>query len=302
MNREGGMKLSNQCIGCLEREAIKISRKVSDDLAVQEDIIAYGARVLKKHKANATSPYITGLVYDYAKEKSGVIDPYHHEKHIFNKMALDFIDRLNLAGLIRSSKDSFDTAVRLSIAGNIIDFSLGKDIKKQDVKDSIEESLNASLFGIESHELIAAINNANNIMFIADNAGEIAFDKLLVNRIDKKKVTYVVKGSAIVNDATMSDAIEVGMDQLVTVIDNGAGMQGTLLEHCSDTFKKAFDDSDLIIAKGQANYETLCDINDKNFYFLLRAKCNVIAENIGCPQGSFVLLSNHMKQQMENKV
>ena len=290
------MKLRNQCIECLEREVIKISKKVSEDFAVREAIKDYGDLVLKKHKTNATAPYITGLVYDYAKEKSGVVDPYSHEKHIFNKMALEFIDQLNLNDQIHNSKDFFDTALRLSIAGNIIDFSIGKDIKKQDVKESIDESLNATIFGIESQELDVAIKKADQIMFISDNAGEIAFDKLLVNRMDKKKVTYVVKGSAIVNDATMSDAVEVGMDQLVTVIDNGAGTQGTLLELCSDTFKKAFDDSDLIIAKGQANYETLCDINDKNFYFLLRAKCNVIAESIGCPQGSFVLLNNHMKQ------
>lgn len=296
------MKLENQCIECLEREVIKIAKKVSEDFAVREAIKDYGDSVLKKHKTNATAPYITGLVYDYAKEISGVVDPYSHEKHIFNKMALEFIDQLNLNDLIQNSKDAFDTALRLSIAGNIIDFSLGKDIKKKDVKESIDDSLNASLFGSESQDLDVAIKKAHRIMFISDNAGEIALDKLLVNKMDKKKVTYVVKGSAIVNDATMSDAVEVGMDQLVTVIDNGAGTQGTLLELCSDTFKKAFDDSDLIIAKGQANYETLCDINDKNFYFLLRAKCNVIAESIGCPQGSFVLLNNHMKQQRENKV
>ena len=296
------MKLKNQCIECLEREVIKISKKVSDDLTVREAIKDYGDSVLKEHKTTATAPYITGLVYDYAKEKSGVTDPYYHEKHIFNKMALEFIDQLNLNDLIHDSKDAFDTALRLSIAGNIIDFSIGKDIKKQDVKQSIDDSLNALIFGIESQDLDVAIKKADRIMFISDNAGEIAFDKLLVNKMDKKKVTYVVKGSAIVNDATMSDAVEVGMDQLVTVIDNGAGTQGTLLELCSDTFKKAFDDSDLIIAKGQANYETLCNITDKNFYFLLRAKCNVIAENIGCPQGSFVLLNNHMKQRRENKV
>ncbi|MBI9011015.1 MAG: DUF89 family protein [Clostridiales bacterium] len=290
------MKLRNQCIECLEREVIRIAKKVSDDFAIREDIKSYGANVLKKYKTNVTAPYITGLVYDYAKEKSGVIDPYHHEKSIFNKVALEFIDQLNLNGLIQNSKDAFDTALRLSIAGNIIDFSLGKDIKKQDVKNSIDESLHASLFGIASQELNTAIKKANRIMFISDNAGEIAFDKLLVKMMDKKKVTYVVKGSPIVNDATMSDAVEVGMDQLVTVIDNGAAVQGTLLDICSDSYKKAFEASDLIIAKGQANYETLGCIFDKKIYFLLRAKCKVIADNIGCPQGSFVLLNNHVNR------
>ena len=126
-------------------------------------------------------------------------------------------------------------------------------------------------------------------MYIGDNSGEIIFDKFLLENLPLSKVTYVVKGGPIVNDATMEDAISTGLVDLVKVIDNGHSAQGTILKDCSSAFINEFDKADLIISKGQANFETLSSIEDKTIFYLLRAKCSSVAHAIGCNRMDYVL-------------
>jgi uncharacterized protein with ATP-grasp and redox domains len=123
---------------------------------------------------------------------------------------------------------------------------------------------------------------------LADNAGEIVVDRLLIERLPAKHVTVAVRGSPVINDATLADAGYAGIPEVAEVIDNGSDAPGTILDDCSDLFRHRFDEADLIIAKGQGNYETLSEV-DKDIYFLLKAKCPVIARDIGCPEGAMVL-------------
>lgn len=137
---------------------------------------------------------------------------------------------------------------------------------------------------------IKFVQNYRKKFLLVYNAGEIVFDKLLIEQLPKERVTYVVKGGPLVNDATMMDAKEVGMDQLVKVIDNGCDGQGTILPMCSPEFLDEFDKADLIISKGQANFETLNHLKDKPIYYLLKAKCLHIANVIQCQQGSSIIM------------
>jgi hypothetical protein len=143
------------------------------------------------------------------------------------------------------------------------------------------------LFG-DIDMLRESIDSAKNILYLGDNCGEIVFDRLLIEQLPLDKVTFVVRGGPIINDATMGDARETGMTELVNVIDNGSNIPGTVLEKCSKEFRECFVDADLIIAKGQGNYETLSSC-EKNIFFLLQAKCPVISGHIGCEQGSFIV-------------
>ena len=136
--------------------------------------------------------------------------------------------------------------------------------------------------------------NAQDILYLADNAGEIVFDRLLIEQLPMQKITVVVKGFPIINDATMEDAVAAGLTEIVSVIDNGSDAPGTILEICSDAFVSRFEQADLIITKGQGNYETLSDI-DKNIYFILKAKCPVIASDLGCPIGQMVLINKRVQ-------
>jgi uncharacterized protein with ATP-grasp and redox domains len=133
-----------------------------------------------------------------------------------------------------------------------------------------------------------AVNESESILYLADNAGEIVFDRLLIEQMPTEKVTVAVKGSPVINDATIEDAIHAGLPQIVDVIENGSDAPGTILENCSQAFRDHFAKADLVVAKGQGNYETLSDVN-KNIFFILKAKCPVISRNIGCEVGEMIL-------------
>lgn len=152
--------------------------------------------------------------------------------------------------LLDKAEDPFDMACRLAIAGNIIDFSVGLKLEYSDIVKSVEDSIKHNIFGTGTTALREEVKKANNIMYIADNSGEIIFDKFLLEYLPLNKITYVVKDSPIVNDATMDDAISTGIVDLVKVIDNGNSAQGTILKYCSSTFKSEFSKADLIISKG----------------------------------------------------
>ena len=284
------MKIEYDCLPCLTKQTIRLAKRVSTSESTQKQIIKYGLKAISDHAFLESAPYITGLIYTYSKNLTGISDPYSAEKEEFNNIAEKLITKMNLKDMIRKSNNPFDTAVRLSIAGNIIDFSLGIDLEENGVRSSINASLEAELFGSSSPEILNRAQKAKKILFIADNAGEIVFDKLMIEEMPTDKITYVVKGGPIVNDATLKDAQSVGMTELVRVIDNGAAVQGTILKMCSKSFIDEFNEADLIISKGQANYETLSDIKNKEIFYLLRAKCHCIALDIGCNKGDFVIL------------
>lgn len=283
------MKIAYECLPCLIRESVESARMVTDDIAIQQSIIKNTLKEVSKVNFSETAPYFGRMIHRYIKEVSGNPDPYKDLKAKYNQVATALCKDFNLRDLIKNSNSPIDTACRLAIAGNVIDFSFSPLLDEDKVRASIEECINDEMENGMTNGLIEAVHRANKILFIADNSGEIVFDKLLINELPKEKITYVVKGEPIVNDATMEDAIEVGMTDLVRVIDNGADVQGTILDLCSDAFKKEFEEADLIIAKGQANYETLTELEYKEVFFLLKAKCKSIADSLGCSQGDLVI-------------
>lgn len=283
------MKVTYECLPCLIRQSTEAARMVTNDVNLQQKIIKKILQEVSKLDFSETAPYLGRIIHKYIKEASNITDPYKKLKVKYNKVAEQICIDLNLYNLIHNSKSSIDTACRLAIAGNIIDFSVSGVLDELEVRDTIEDCLETNIKGNSIEEFKDAVNNAHKILFLADNSGEIVLDKLLINELPKEKITYVVKGEPIVNDATMEDAVDVGMTDLVRVIDNGSDAQGTIFDLCSDEFKKEFQEADLIISKGQANYETLSDIKNKKIFFLLKAKCKQVAKNLECSQGDLVL-------------
>lgn len=283
------MKICHECIPCLVRQSVEVAELMSNKKELQQKIIKKTLEQLCDITFNETAPYLARHIHKYAKQITGNQDPYKELKIKYNKIAEDLCYELDLPKMVTKSDNPFDTACRLAIAGNIIDFGLGITLKKQGIYDSIKQSLESEIACNSIQELQNAVTKAENILILCDNSGEIVFDKLLVNQMPKHKVTYVVKGAAIVNDATLQDAIDVGMTDLVKVMHNGAEAQGTILELCSEEFIQTFNSADLIICKGQANYETLSDLHDPRIYFLLKAKCQSIADHLNCQKGAYVI-------------
>lgn len=218
------------------------------------------------------------------KEFNGIADPFLDEKKKSNEIALKLYDEWRPKVL--DSENPFNLALRLAIAGNTMDFVVNEHFN---VQKTISEVITADFVINQSVQLKQSIQEAESILYLGDNAGEIVFDKLLIETMMHPNVTYAVRGVPVLNDATLSDAEKVGIDVVADIISNGYEGSYTVLENSSRQFQTAFDSADLIISKGQGNMEGLIHQNDKRIYFLLTVKCNVIAELLQVKKGNFLV-------------
>ena len=258
---------------------------VTSDEVIQEEVLREILGLVSRMDLNMSPPLMGQRIHRIIKEKTNQADPYKKHKESSNWLGLKLYP--GMRSYVEEAKNPKEAAVQLAIAGNVIDLGVNSRVAESDIHKSIEEALNTPLNGNEK-EFFQAISEARKILYLADNAGEIVFDKLLIEQLPIEKVTVAVRGFPIINDVTITDAQAVGLTKLVKVIDNGSDAPGTILAECSPEFQKRFHEADLIIAKGQGNYETLSD-EEKDIFFLLKAKCQVIAEHAGCLLGDVIL-------------
>jgi len=279
------MKTFFDCIPCIVRQTLDSVRLVTSDEEVHERVLREILCAVGEMDLDRTPPEMAGWIHRRIREHIGESDPYRQVKARFNRVAQKLYPTLQ--GWIENSDHPMETTVRLVIAGNVIDFGVNNHLSEREVRQSVTHALSAPL-NADVEEFSRAVLHADQILYLTDNAGEIVFDRLLIERIPAGKATVAVRGSPVINDATMADAEDAGITELAEVIDNGSDAPGTVLGDCSEAFLARFERADLIIAKGQGNYETLSEV-DKDIYFLLKAKCPVMAEQIGCEIGSLVL-------------
>jgi uncharacterized protein with ATP-grasp and redox domains len=285
------MRTYFDCVPCFVRQVLDSVRMTTNDTRLHEKVLRKALEMASKMDLSQSPPAMAQKIHRFIREITGISDPYLDLKNRFNTFALQMYPELKQR--VDTSADPLETGVRLAIAGNIIDFGVNSRIEPSQVERTIAASLTDPLDGESLETFRKALSQAKNILYLGDNAGEIVFDRLLVERLPREKVTFVVKGGPILNDAVMADAQIAGLTDLVDVIDNGSDAPGTILEACSTAFRRRFEASDLVIAKGQGNYETLSDV-PKNIFFLVRPKCNVLAQHLGYEIGSLVLSrSNH---------
>jgi uncharacterized protein with ATP-grasp and redox domains len=284
------MKIHYDCIPCFIRQALDAVRFAIPDLNIQASVLQKVLIAAGQMDLQQSPPIMGQRIHRLVREQSGNSDPYKSVKTQSNQYALQLYPSLRKQ--VEKSLKPMETATRLAIAGNIIDFGISSAIGHDVIDDTIARSLSEIPYGNMDFFMQKAAS-ASSILYIGDNAGEIVLDRLLVEQLSETKITYAVRGGPVINDATFADAEESGMTGIVDVIDNGSDAPGTILADCSDAFQQAFKNADLVIAKGQGNYETLSDI-DKPIVFLLRAKCSVIARHIGCEMGAPVILAANM--------
>ena len=238
---------------------------------------------LEKQEIYST-PQLARELHLRLKKQSNQADPYQAEKKQSNDVILDQYQKFKEQ--VQSSQNPFNTALRLAIAGNIIDAAVSETYQ---LDETIDHVLNSD-FGIDhSTQLKLAIQNAQTVLYLGDNNGEIVLDKLFIETMNHRNLIYAVRDQPIINDATLSDAHYVGMDQIVPVISNGYDAPSTLLNQCSAEFLKVYDQVDVIISKGQGNLEGLLESGNEKIFFLLMVKCDVIAEKLGVRKGDFVV-------------
>lgn len=271
-----------ECFPCFVRQVLDATKAAGMDAARQHALLQRALGDIARHDIALPPSEMSSQIQALARQDSGNADPYREAKAASTRAALEMLPRLSQ--LIREAEDPLETAVRLSIAGNIMDLGV---LQAFDLEATVERVL-AEPFAINDlPALREALARSRSLLFLGDNAGETVFDRLLIETLGIP-TTYVVKAGPTVNDATREDAVAAGLDRVAHIVDNGSDGLGTLLHHCSAEFVRRFEAAELIIAKGQANFECLDGLGAPVFY-LLQAKCHVIAQHLHVPQFGIVL-------------
>ncbi len=280
------MKAHLECIPCLLRQASEAIKMSTDDDVVRKETLKEVMDYLLYENWDKTTSELATKVHRIVKKNTGNEDPYKQLKEKYNKAASELYPGLDL--MVKNSEDRLLTAAKIAVAGNVIDLARGVDV---DLRQEVQKVLESE-FAVNDLDLLERLAlKSKNVLYLADNAGETFFDKVLIKELSKRgiNVTYVVKGAPILNDATLQDAKIAGIDSIAAVTSTGTDSIGTLLDYCSKEFLMKFKNSELVISKGQANYESLSDVKDKKIFFLLKVKCPTIAEDIGTRVGSLIL-------------
>ncbi len=282
------MRTALDCYPCFVRQALDAARQVSDDPEIHARVLRGVCQFCTELDLSHSPPTVAQRVHRIVRELSGCSDPYRRVKQQFNRLGMSLRDRLRPC--VAAADDPFEAALRLSIAGNSIDFGARNDLTEEKTTALAHQAFTLPLNG-RAAALRRAIDAAERILFLADNTGEIALDMLLVERLPRDRTTVAVRGRPVINDATLEDAHTVGMTDLAPVIDNGSDAPGTLLDDCSAEFVAAFNAADLVISKGQGNYESLSDQGHRGIFYLFMPKCKLVSGRTGCSEGTLVVRS-----------
>lgn len=264
-------------------QALRAGRMATADEQVQKMVLDAAGEMVRDISLDMTPPQIGERLYREIHEITGVEDPYRAVKDGDIAEALASMPKFR--EMLEGSEDRLVGAVRLAIAGNVIDHGVQRHF---DMRTAVEAVMQQpfALFALEA--FLERLERTPFVLYLGDNAGESVFDRLLIEEL-QKPVIYVVRDNPVINDVTYADAVTSGIDEVAErIISSGSGAPGTLLNRCSREFMELFRETSLVISKGQGNYEALSDCGD-HIFFLLRAKCPVIAEHLGVRVDDIVL-------------
>lgn len=281
------MIVKPDCIVCSINSVLNLFKNGILDSKYQEEVI----RQVLKYYSEADYKQLTieaaKNVQTIIKKVTGNPDPYKTLKDKYNQKALEYYNKYK--ELLKTEVNATNKALKLAIAGNIIDFGPTHDF---DVDKKIQDVLSSDFPINDSEIFFEEIKKSKSILYLCDNTGEIVFDKLFIETLNHPNITLAVRNEPVLNDATLEDVKFIGIDKVVNkVITNGDCAPGTLLKAVSSEFLEYFNNVDLIISKGQGNFEGLSSVTDKNIYFLLTVKCEEIAKAIGVKKGDCVIKS-----------
>lgn len=273
---------------CNLNQVYRVIRLLDMDELSARHLVSKVMAFLAEADYSKTNSEIMGETWKLITRETGQEDPYAEIKKRYNRMLLDEEEELRLS--VKHSEDPLCGALRLAAAGNQIDFAGSREVRF--VMEEVYHRMNGTLAVDNSGQLFEDLKDAKSVLYIGDNCGEIVLDKLFIEEIRKQypdlSVTYGVRGEPIVNDVTILDARMTGMERVAEVIENGSGALGTVLSDTSLQFRNVFEKADVIISKGQGNFESLSECTDKNIYHLMMVKCERIAGILKAPVGELI--------------
>lgn len=272
----------------------KISAFLKLEKSVEKQLIEITESYLKSCDMTKTNPEIMGAIWQEIIPVLKTDNPYQEIKKYYNQLLLSLEDKILLS--IEESKTPLMIALKLVITGNLIDFAAKHTFNEERLLEMIEQVEDTILTIDDSKLLFASLQEAKTLLYLGDNCGEIVLDKYFIMLLKQQhptlEVYYGVRGKPIVNDVTLEDASQVHMEEVATVVSNGDGALGTVLKNTSPVFQEIFTKADMVICKGQGNYEGLLGNDKENLYFMFMAKCELVAKPLGIDTMSIVCMKN----------
>lgn len=283
------MKIDLDCFPCMMRQLIEASEMAGADKHTTREIINHYADMIKDIPEDAKAPEVSAELQKYLKKKTGDNDPYYSLKQKNIKMAEKLLPVVNKE--IESAADPLKAALLMAAMGNSIDAGVGLNI---DIEENIERALEHGFARSDYSLFREKLDKAENLLIIADNSGEAVFDKILIKYLKKhvNKIIYAVRSVPVLNDITESEAEQIGIGSRAVVVSSGAEGPGLVLETADPDFVDIFKQADLVLSKGQGNLEGLSEVK-RDIFFLLKAKCRMIAGFLNTELNNFVFVLNH---------
>lgn len=287
--------VDERCVPCFLKTYKRLFQKLDVSETQQKVLLEYFYTTIE-NDGSGFAPIIQRNLNKTFCRILNIDDPFKEEKEESNRVALELYDEWKPK--VIESENPFNLALRLAIAGNIMDYGASDSF---DIHKTIDRVI-ASDFAVDNSEVLRQqLLKASKVLYLGDNAGEIVFDRLFIETIMHGNISFAVKGAPVLNDVTMDDSVQVGMHYAADVISNGYDAPSTILERCSREFQEDFRSADLIISKGQGNLEGLLSESDPRIFFLLMVKCDLIAETLGVKKGDFVVF-NQLKQSNSTNI
>ena len=286
------MKVYPECIPCFLRQIYNVLRVSEAENDVSFKVLRRSAKFISDELDISRSPgHNATLLHRMFREMTKINDPYKFLKDKYTEVALGLEPEI-YEKVYLPAEDRLEVAVKLAAVGNVIDFGVPR---KFDIYAELENFMSRKFayFDIEIFKRFLVPNK--EVLYVADNAGEIVFDKFLLRELKERglKVTFAVRGGPVLNDATVEDALKSGIQELVDeLITTGRDFIGIDLDFASEEFREKWERAFLIISKGQANIETLENVDNKDIFFILKAKCNPMAEELMCQRNDLIFLYN----------
>ena len=276
------MRTFPECYKCLVQQALAAMNSARVDQKTQAQTIKKVLKILEKADDSLSPPELASQTNRVIRDSIGIEDLYKDIKSKSHHIALEYLG--DLMDLSKQGKDKLEQGLKISAVGNMVDILHAREYH---LWHEVEIAIRQELHGGSVESFRKRIKESPYMLYLADNVGETVFDRVFIETLDIP-VIYAVKGGPILNDATLEDALAAGIDQVAEIIETGSRGPGTILNQCSEEFQQLFKKSNLILAKGQANYETL-DTQGERIFFLLRVKCPIISREIKYSIGSLVL-------------
>jgi len=285
------MELYSSCVNCVMNNLLHIAGKT---LKSEEEKVAFMhelvSRMEPEIKTDSCAPLLTGIGWSVLLEKTGLKDPFREIKHQFNSLMLSVEERTEK--MIEESPDPLEASLVASGAANLIDFGAFREVNFESVVSVLHEYIDTLSLDLDTyHAFLSNLKKHKKLLIMGDNCGEIVLDKILVRQLQRAfpgiEITCAFRGAPILNDATVDDAHEVGLDRLCRVVSSGSTIPGFVFENSRGDFRKTYEKSPVILSKGVGNFES-AQFNDKRNFFLFIVKCDTFSEKLKVPLNTLI--------------